>query len=52
MIFTVVFYGLKTFCCKTAQFYAMRRESRFTESSSVSNGVQRSENARNSLGLN
>jgi hypothetical protein len=52
MIFTVVFYGLKTFRCKTAQFYAMRRESRFTESSSICDGVQLSENTRKNSFLN
>jgi hypothetical protein len=50
--FTVVFYGLTIFSCKTAQLCAARRESETTETPSIRNGLQRFENLRNSLGLN
>jgi hypothetical protein len=50
--FTVVFYGLKIFGCKTAQLRATRCESRMDKLPSVSNDVQRSENARKNSFLN
>jgi hypothetical protein len=49
---TVVFYGLKIFACKTAQFSVTQRECRMAEAPSVSDTVQRSEKPRNSLVLN
>jgi hypothetical protein len=50
--FTVIFYGLKYFVCKTAQFGAMRRKSQLAEIPSVRNGAQASENARKNSFLN
>jgi hypothetical protein len=48
--FTVVFYGLKIFGCKTAQLCVTRREDWMAKMPSVSDGVQRSENKhKNSL---
>src|SRR5215471_4576900 len=52
LAFTVIFYGLKDFCCKTAQFCATQRESDFPETPSVSNGAQTGENARKNSLLN
>jgi hypothetical protein len=40
------FYGLKIFRCKTAQFRVTRRECLMTETPSISDAVQLSENAR------
>ena len=51
-LFTVLFYGLKDFCCKITQFCATRRESEIAETPSVDNDVQRSENARKNSLLN
>jgi hypothetical protein len=51
-LFTVDFYGLTIFSCKTAQLCVTRRESEMTELPSVGNAVQSSEMMRNSLGLN
>jgi hypothetical protein len=50
--FTVFFYGLRNFCCKTMQFCATPRECPTTELPSVRNAAQSSEMIRNSLGLN
>jgi hypothetical protein len=50
--FTVVFYDLEIFGCKTAQLCATRRECETPTSRSIRNGLQRCENLRNSLGLN
>ena len=50
--FSVVFYGLRTFDCKIAQFYAMLHESEMTETPGVSNTVQVGENARKTPPLN
>jgi len=46
------FYGLRNFCCKTAQFCATRRESEMAETPSVSDAAQNSETMCNSLGVN
>jgi hypothetical protein len=50
--FTVVFYGLKTFCCKAAQICATRWESWMTEMPSIGNDVQCSESTRKNSFLN
>ena len=47
-----LFYGLRNFRCKTAHFCATRRESETTETPSVSNAAQASENARKNSVLN
>jgi len=47
-----LFYGLRNFCCKTAQVCATRREYEMAETPSVSNGAQRSENKRKNSFLN
>jgi len=44
--FTVIFYGLEIFRCKTAQFCATRRESEMAETPGIRNGAQARENAR------
>jgi hypothetical protein len=49
---TVVFYGLKTFGCKTAQLSVMQRECRMVETPIDSIAVQRSENTRKNSFLN
>jgi hypothetical protein len=46
------FYGLRNFCCKTAQFCATPRESEMAEAPSVSNAAQGCENARKNSFLN
>jgi hypothetical protein len=50
--FTVVFYGLGNFGCKTAQFCVTQRECRMAELPSVRDDVQRSENERKNSFLN
>jgi hypothetical protein len=50
-IFHGRFYGRTNFWCKTAQFWATQRECLTTETRSIGNAVQSSENMRNSLGL-
>jgi hypothetical protein len=50
--FTVVFYGLKTFSRKAAQFCATRCEYRILGIPSVCDAMQRSENARRNPFLN
>jgi hypothetical protein len=50
--FTVVFYGLKILCRKTAQLSVTQRKCRMAEAPSVSNAVQRSENPRKNSFLN
>jgi hypothetical protein len=52
MIFTVVFYGLRIFCCNSARFCAKPCERLTVELPSVSDGVQRSENKRKNSFLN
>ena len=47
-----LFYGLRNFCCKTAQCCATPCESEMAKTPSIRNTVQHSENVRNSLGLN
>ena len=44
--FTVVFYGLRPFCCKTARFCVTPCERLTTETPSVCDGMQRWENTR------
>jgi hypothetical protein len=51
-IFHGLFYGLRNFGCKMAQFYATRRKSDVAETPSVSNGAQAGENARKNSFLN
>jgi hypothetical protein len=46
LIFTVVFYGLKFFYCKTAQFCVTRCECRMAKSPSIRDAVQSSEITR------
>jgi hypothetical protein len=50
--FTVIFYGLTIFSCKTAQRSVTQRECRMAELPSVSVAAQRSENARKNSFLN
>jgi hypothetical protein len=50
--FTVVFYGAKDFCCKTAQFCAMRCKPHSLGLPMIRNTVQRSENRRKNSILN
>ena len=50
--FTVVFYGLTIFACKTAQFCVTLRESEMAETPSVSNAAQAGENTRKNSFLN
>jgi hypothetical protein len=42
--FTVVFYGLKSFCCKTAQFYETLCQPLTSKTPSMRDGVQHCEN--------
>jgi hypothetical protein len=49
--FTVVFYGSKTFCCKTAQFCVTQREPEMAETS-LGNGAQADEKPRKKPLLN
>src|SRR5947208_6520190 len=51
-LFTVVFYGLRSFGCKTAQLCVTHREWLTTETPSISVTVQRSENTRKKSFLN
>jgi len=51
-LFTVVFYGLRIFCCKTAQSRVTACEFLTTELPSVRDAVQRSESARRNSFLN
>jgi hypothetical protein len=44
--FTVVFYGVKIFCCKTAQLSVTQRECGMAKTPNVSNCVQHCENRR------
>src|SRR6266481_5864462 len=44
-----LFYGLRNFCCKTAQSCATRRESEMPQIPGVGKTVQNSEMLRNSL---
>jgi phosphosulfolactate phosphohydrolase-like enzyme len=44
--FTVIFYGLRNFCCKTVQLCATQRESEMTETPSVRNAAQAGEKGR------
>ncbi len=50
--FTVAFYGLKVFDCKTLQVHVTRCECRSTGTPSIRDGMQRSENARENSVLN
>jgi hypothetical protein len=50
--FTAVFYGVRIFGCKTAQFRATQRNTEMAETPSVGNGAQASENARKNSFLN
>ena len=50
--FTVVFYGLTIFACKTAQFCVTLRESEMAETPSVSNATQPGENTGKNSFLN
>lgn len=50
--FTVVFYGLRIFDCKTAQLCGTQRECGMAETPSTRNGAQRSENTRKNSVLN
>ena len=52
MIFTVVFYGVKKFCCKTPQLCVTQCECLATETPSVRNGAQACENTRKKFSLN
>jgi hypothetical protein len=44
--FPVVFYGLKTFCCKTARFCATPRERLTTETPRICNPMQHRQKTR------
>ena len=50
--FTVVFYGVKIFCCKTAQLSVTQRECGMAKTPNVSNCVQHCENRRKNSLLN
>jgi hypothetical protein len=50
--FTVVFYGLRIFACKTTQFCATRCERYWSGTPGIRKAMQSSEIMRNSLGLN
>jgi hypothetical protein len=50
--FTVVFYGLKSFCCKSAQFCVMPCECLSTETPSICDDAQSGENTRKISFLN
>jgi hypothetical protein len=52
VVFTVVFYGLTIFSCKTARFYATRCKPNSLGLPMIRNAMQHSENVRNSLVLN
>ena len=52
LYFTVVFYGLRNFRCKSTHFCATRRGSETTVTPSVSNAAQADENARKKSFLN
>jgi hypothetical protein len=51
-VFTVIFYGLKVFCCKVTQFCVTQRECRMAETPSVRNGAQAGESARKNSFVN
>jgi len=51
-LFTVVFYGVRNFCCKTTQSCATQRQSKMAEIPSVRNDVQRCENTRKKFFFN
>jgi hypothetical protein len=46
--FTVIFYGLKDFRCKTTQFCVTPREWEMAEAATINNAAQADENARKS----
>jgi hypothetical protein len=50
--FTVVFYGVRIFGCKTAHLSVTPRECGMAETPSVGNDVQRCENKRKNSVLN
>jgi hypothetical protein len=50
--FTVVFYGLRIFDCKTAHFCGTQRECGMPETPSFRDAVQRTENTRKNSFLN
>ena len=50
--FSVVFYGLESFGCKSAQFYVTRCKPHSLGLPMICNVAQHSENVRNSLVLN
>ena len=50
--FTVVFYGGRIFCCKTAQFCVTRCECEMTEIPNIGNDAQADENPRENSLLN
>lgn len=50
--FTVVFYGLQNFRCKTAQFCVTPRKSEMAETPSLRNGAQACEYTRKKSFLN
>jgi hypothetical protein len=50
--FTPVFYGVRIFGCKTAQLSGTQREWLTTETPSIRDAVQRSENVRKKSFLN
>jgi hypothetical protein len=51
-LFTVVFYGLRSFGCKSAQFRARQREDWIPEVPSFGNAAQSGENERKNSSLN
>ena len=51
-LFTVVFYGLRIFGCKTAQLNGTQREWLTTETPSIRDAVQGSENVHKKSFLN
>jgi hypothetical protein len=52
LAFHCLFYGLRIFHCKTAQFCATRRESELLETPGVSDAAQAGENTRKNSFLN
>ena len=50
--FTVVFYGQRKFCCKTAQFCVTRRECEMTETPRVRHSAECCDNMRKNSFLN
>jgi hypothetical protein len=51
-LFTVVFYGLLMFCCKTARFCATGRDSRSAAAPRIRIALQRSESTRKNSSFN